>query len=124
MKSGWASQYPETRNSKNMQNVPPDRIDLLIGMDRTELLIPSQIRRGNEDEPHDYLRLKRSILADKFEFLDRTKSHEPFDDFLVRFDNLAMGARLCLEHKTRDESAEFTHVAGLICGIRNQNFRT
>ena len=35
--------------------VPPGPIDLLIGMDHAELLMPSEIRRGKEDVPYNVL---------------------------------------------------------------------
>ena len=35
--------------------VPPRPIDLLIGMDYAELLMPSEIKRGKEDEPYSVL---------------------------------------------------------------------
>lgn len=52
----WETIQDEHLHLKNLDlRVPSRPIDLLKGMDHAELLKPSQIRRGNEDEPHGVL---------------------------------------------------------------------
>ena len=63
------------------------------------------------DKIQAYLRSKRSVLADRFAYLDyHQHSHEPIDNFLVRLDTLLKSVHLCHEHETRDDCVEFTHV--------------
>jgi len=52
----WETIKDEHLHLKDLDlRIPPGPIDLLIGMDHAELLISSQIRRGNKDERYGVL---------------------------------------------------------------------
>ena len=63
-----------------------------IGVKPTSDLTPDQFL----DKIQGHLRSKRSVLADRFAFLDAYQhTHETTDDFLIRLDNLRQSAHLC-----------------------------
>ena len=92
-----------------------------IGVKSMSGLTPNQIL----DQLQTHLRGQRSVLADRFAFLDaRQQTHEIIEEFLRRLVKLRQSARLCLEHKTREDCADFSHIAAIIGGIRDVDLRT
>ena len=77
------------------------------------------------DRLQTHLRAQRSVLADRFAFLDaHQQSHETIEEFLRRLVKLRQSAHLCIEHKTREDCADFSHIAAIIRGIRDVDLRT
>ena len=92
-----------------------------IGVKSMSGLTPDQIL----DQLQTHLRAQRRVLADRFAFLDAHQhTHETFEEFLRRLVKLWQSAHLCLEHKTREDCADFSYIAAIIRGIRNVDLRT
>ena len=92
-----------------------------IGVKSMSDLTPDQIL----DQLQTHLRAQRSVLADRFAFLDaHQQSHETIEEFLRRLVKLRQSAHLCLEHKTHEDCADFSHIAAIIRGIRDVDLRT